>query len=238
MGNPESGRPGRLRLLRTEDQSQPFVGWKSSSDGGGSLVNQKGWAALRVVVQLLREGCYQDAYDQVVLIENPGAIVACLLDGRVGLVQNFRFVGRRLYEAGADYVRSLDEQGRLEELVDSLGEWQWELPRGLAPHSFDGLDLERFVIATAKAEALEESGLTIRNARLLGKVNVNTTFFAHPQYAVGADVVSIGDNRPEAMEILGKTHLFGPAEIRRMADNGELTDGLTLATLALVGFHF
>lgn len=238
MGNPESDRPGRLRLLRVEDQGLPIVGWKSSSDGGGSLVNPKGWAALRVVVQLLREGRYQDAYDQVVLIENPGAIVACLLDGRVGLVQNFRFVGRRLYEAGADYVKSLDEQGRLEELVDSLGEWQWELPRGLAPQNFDGTDLERFVLATAKAEALEESGLVIRNARLLGKVNVNTTFFVHPQYAVGADVVSIGDNKPEALEILGKTHLFGPAEIRRMADSGVLTDGLTLATLALVGFHF
>lgn len=235
----KSKRPGQLRLVRADDDGQQFIGWlPPEQEAAGSLVNRKGWAMLRVVVQMLKEGRYQDAYDQVVLVENPGAVVACRLGDQIGLVQNFRFVGRRLFEAGADYVKRLDREGRLGQLVGELGEWQWEMPRGLAPKTFDKTDLEWLIIQTAKAEALEESGYAIANPRLLGIVNANTGFFAHAQYVVGADIVAHGDSHPEELELIGRARLFTAAEIRRMADSGEMTDGLTLAALALIGFSF
>lgn len=233
----QKARAGSIRLLRAPDMETPLVGWRSASGGHGGLVNAKGWAMLRVIVQKLVDGAVKDLYDQPLLVENAGAIVVCQAGDRVGLVQNFRFVGKRLMNAGKDYVRKLDDEGRWDELVAELGSWQWELPRGLSQIENE-TDLERFVIATAKAEALEESGFAIGDARIAGLLNVNPTFFAHSQYVVHGKVVSSGESHPEDLEIIGQTTLFDAKQIRSMVDRLEIQDGLTLAALAMAGFHF
>jgi hypothetical protein len=233
----DRNRPGGLRLLTGADLEGPVVGWLRGSEGEGSLVNKRGFAMLRVVVQKLIDGKMKDLYDQPVIVENAGSIAVCRVGGRVGLVRNFRFIGRRIVDAGVEYIRRLDEEGRWGELAESLGLWQWELPRGLT-HLTEETDLERFIIETAKAEALEESGFVIENPQILGMVNTNPTFFPHSQYVVSADIVSKGENQPEDLEILGRTELFSPRELRRMAGMGELQDGLTLSALALAGIHF
>lgn len=237
MENSQKERAGSLRLLRPDDAASPIVGWRSASAGLGGLVNPKGWAMLRVVVQKLIDGKVKDLYDQPLLVENAGAIVVCQAGDKVGLVQNYRFVGKRLMNAGKDYVRRLNDEGRWDELVADLGSWCWELPRGLSQLD-DETDLEKFVIATAKAEALEESGFGVADARVRGMLNVNPTFFAHGQYVVHGRVVSSGVSSPEDMEIIGQTTLFNAAQIRSMVDRTEIQDGLTLAALAMAGFHF
>lgn len=230
-------RPGSLRLLTRADLESRLIGWLPGTEGEGSLVNRRGFAMLRVVVRKLIDGELKDLYDQPVIVENAGSIAVCRVDDRVGLVRNFRFIGRRIMDAGVDYIRRLDEEERWSELAEGLGLWQWELPRGLTNVTPE-TDLERFVIETAKAEALEESGFTIENPRICGMVNTNPTFFPHSQYVVAADIVHRGENQPEHTEMLGQTKLFSPCELRRMADRGELQDGLTLSALALAGIHF
>ncbi len=231
-------RAGSARLLTADDLSASFVGWRSPPVGTGGIVNTKfGAAVLRVVVQKLVEGRLKDLYDQPIMVENPGAIVVCQAGDRVGLVQNYRFVGERLIDAGAGYVKWLHDEGRFEALLATLGRWCWELPRGLSP-KYNADDIRDFVLATAKAEALEESGLRLSGVRIAGRVNANSTFYAHAQYVVHGKVVGKGDNRPEAAEMLGATKLFSAPEIRLLVDRGELDDGLTLAALAVCEFHF
>lgn len=228
---------GALRQLQEADLSTKLVGWKPTSTGSGGIVNPMGFAALRVIVRRFVEGNLKDLYDQPIIVENAGAIVVCQAGDKVGLVQNFRFVGERLMAAGKDYVRKLDAEGRWEELLSTLGSWQWELPRGISQVESE-TDLEKFVVATAKAEALEETGYKIANARICGRLNMNPTFFAHSQYVVKGEVVGVGDNRPEDTEMIGATKLFSAEDIRTMAANGEIQDGMTFASLALAGFRF
>lgn len=230
-------RPGEVRLLEESDFHSAIKDWKSGTQGARSRVNKGGWGLVWAVVRKLVDGNLKDLYAQPLIVENAGSIVVCTAGGQVGMVENFRFTGSRILEAGPDYIKRLDEEGRWEELLNTLGEWHWELPRGLS-QAEAGTDLEKFVLETAKAEALEESGFAIANARICGKVNANTTFFAHSQYVVAANIVAKGQNKPEELEILGKTRMFSAHEIRVMADSRALQDGLTLGALALAGFHF
>ncbi len=236
---------GALRLLFTKDRyaasaafpDKPLVSWKTTSLGDGSVFNPAGWGLLRVVTQRIVNGEAKDAYDQAIMVENAGAIVVCESAGKVGLVQNFRFVAERLMNAGKDYVKKLDEEKRWGELLATLGQWQWELPRGMSTVESE-TDLGKFVVATAKVEAFEESGFVIEDARICGKCNPNSTFFAHSQYVVSGRVAATKPNCPEPSELLGATRLFSGEEIRRLANEGELQDGLTFAALALAGFRF
>lgn len=230
-------RLGAVRLLQDNDLNTALVGWRSARAGCGGLVNPKGWAILRVIAQKVVEGKLKDLYDQPIIIESPGAIVVCQAGDKVGLVQSFRFTGERILQAGIDYVKELDEGDRWSELLAALGVWQWELPRGLSPGD-NSKDITKFIIASAKAEAIEETGFTIVDAKICGKVNANTTFFAHSQYVVYGRIVATGKNSPESLEIIGRTKLFSAREIREMVTRGELEDGLTLSALAIAGFHF
>lgn len=231
-------RTGAVRLLTWGDLSSDFVGWKSPPIGTGGIVNTRlGVGLLRVVVQKAAEGKLKDLYDQPIMIENAGAIVVCQAGDRVGLVQNYRFVGERLLDAGSDYIKRLHDEGRFEELLGTLGRWCWELPRGLSPGN-NTADVRKFILATAKAEAIEESGLELTDTRIAGRVNANSTFYAHAQYVVHGRIVGRGGNRPEVGEMLGRTKLFSAPEIRALVDSGGLDDGLTLASLAVCGFHF
>ncbi|GEM_PF-259319 len=255
-------KPARARLFAEADRvavkanGEPLCGWKQDAtdprigrvDG---YVNPAGWALVHTVNQKAAGDQWQDLYDQFLLFENPGAVVVCTDDAyRVGLVQNFRLVGPRLEEAlGAvrqdgtgtrdfsAYVRSLRDGQLFGRALDDLGQTVWELPRGLAPAGLAD-NVEAFVRKVAAIEAREEGGFEIASARVCGTVNANTTFFAHSQYVVRGRIVSTGAQRPEDLEVIGKVRLFTPSELRRMADADELFDGLTLACLAKVGYHF
>lgn len=230
-------RSGAVRTLKYDDLSTKLVGWKPPL-GALGMVNERGYGLVRCIVQKIENGEAKDLYDQPMLIESPGAIVVCEVAGKVGLVQNYRFTGPRLFEAGADYVKRLNQERRWSELFASLGQWQWELPRGLSL-SGNSPDVAKYVLATAKAEALEESGLKIAEARICpGKINANTTFFAHGQYVVHGKIVGQGQAVPEDLEIIGRTKLFSGSEIRSMVEAGEIEDSFTVAALAIAGFRF
>ena len=237
---------GAVRLLTLDDVSDsgrkncfgyPLIGWQSTSMGSGGLFNPRGFAMLRVVVQKIVEGRLEDIYDQPMIVENAGAIAVCTLGRKVGMVQNFRLVGERIAAAPGDYVAQLNTEERWGELMASLGQWQWELPRGLAPPTNEA-DLEKFIIECAKLEALEEAGVHVANSRIAGRYNANPTFYPHAQYVVAADIESIGEQQPEDLEMMGEMALFSAEEIRAMVTAGQLTDSLTLAGLAVAGFHF
>ena len=250
-------RPLRLRQFTQDDFGTKLHGWRQhglkTADGKpvDAAVNDMGFAAVHVVNQKADGVGWKDQYDQFVLFENPGAIVVCTdAAGRVGLVPNFRLVGDRPSSAlerlknpetgkydYARYVKTLREQGLFQEVLDTLGEHVWELPRGLAPAA-EAADLAAFVRKVAAIEAKEEAGLELADVRLRGKVNANTTFYPHAQFVVSATVVGAGASRPEERESIGKLKMFTPEELRRMADKDELFDGLTLACLAKAGYRF
>lgn len=218
---------------------KPFLGWLPASEGVGGLVNKNGWAALRTALWKLADGKAKWLYDQFMLVENPGAVVIAHDKlNRVALTRCFRMTGERLIRnAGSSYIRMLQEEQHWKELFESLGEWKWEAPRGLVSDETVE-DWRNFVIRSAKIEAKEEAGLEISDARLAGRINPNSTFFAHPQWVVNARIRAIGYAQPEDLEILGKTQLFSLEQLREMADSGELDDGLTLGGLALCGISF
>lgn len=211
---------------------KPVVGWRESSQGVGALHNPMGFAMTRIV-HLNDAG--QPLYDQIQLIENAGAIVLPVMGDRIGLIHAWRPTAERLMDAGAEYIRRLEEEARWDELTATLGQWHWEAPRGLAPSSVKGEDLENYILRTAKLEAAEEAGFTIANARIRGRVNMNTTFFAHAQYVVSANVVEIGHKNPEDLEVIGATRFFAIEELRQLNQTGEFVCGSTLAAMALCG---
>lgn len=232
------GKPGGLRRFSAVDIDQPVHGWKPvNGQFAEGMVNVRGWAALHVIVQKVADGeSLKDLYDQIVLIENPGAVVVCTLGDKVGLVQNFRFTAERLFDAKGDYVRRLANEQRWEELLLSLGEWRWELPRGMAPPAEGDEGLEEYVVKTAKLESAGEAGFVVEKARICGRINPNSTFFAHSQYVVAAEILRRTAAQPEREEIVGGVKLFTMEELWALVARGELQDGLTLAALALSGF--
>ena len=223
-------------LKMTNPWGKPVVGWQPNSQGVGGLHNPMGYGMMRVVVQKMVNGVMTLLYDQPVIVENIGSIVITQLDGRVGLVRNFRMVGERLLpNAGATYIRRLQNEGRWDDLAKSLGRWCWEAPRGLAPPQAEGEELKAFILRTAKIEALEEAGFCLKDARIVGLVNVNPTFFPHAQYVVQAQLSGVENAKPENLEIIGSRQFFTMQELRALNNKGEFDDGLTLAALALCG---
>lgn len=157
----------------------------------------------------------------------------------MGLVRNFRMVGERIAVVNpSDYVRTLDAEGRWEELCTGLGEWRCELPQGLAPKSDDARDLEAFVKKAAKLEAAEEGGFQVEDVHIVGRVNTNPTFFTAAQYVVEARLVGVGERHPEDMEILGGMELATPERLRELVRGGQLDNALSLAALAIAGVRF
>ena len=217
----------------TNPWNKPVVGWKTNSQGIGGMNNAgAGFGLIRVVHQ---NDDGKPMYDQPVLVENAGAIVLPRVGKRIGLIKAWRLTGERIADVGANYIKILEEEGRWDELARSLGAWQWEAPRGLAPSSVEGEDLEAYILRTAKLEAAEEAGFTVENARIVGRVNTNTTFFAHAQYVVSADVVEIGNNKPEDLEVIGNVRFFTLEELRELNMKGEFVCGLTLSAMTLCG---
>ncbi|MBU1131862.1 hypothetical protein KKC32_01230 [Patescibacteria group bacterium] len=237
-------KDGGIELLSEEHFSQtnpwgkPVVGWKPTSQGVDGLHNPSGWALLRGVLWKLLNGEKTSLYDSPMIVENPGAIVIAEIDGRIGLSRNYRMIGERLLpKAAADYIRELESQKLWQALFATLGKWSWEAPRGLFndPDAKKEEDLAAFILKTAKAEALEEAGFTLTEARIVGKINANTTFFAHSQWVVHGKIKSMGEAKPENLEIIGNSQLFTLEELKRLNRLGEFEDGLTLAAMALCG---
>lgn len=240
----EEMKDGGMELLR-EDHfgqvnpwGQPVVGWNPTSEGFGGIFNPRGWAFLRVALWKMLEGAKVWLYDQPVIVENAGSVVIVQYGDKVGLVRNFRMVGDRLLpDAGAEYVKRLNAEKLWSKLLNTLGRWCWEAPRGLVPPMGQEEGLEEFIKKTAKIEAAEEAGFAVKDVRILGRVNPNSTFFVHSQYVVHAELESIGEAEHENLEILGNVQFFSMSELRRLNDEGSFDDGMTLAALALCGLH-
>lgn len=224
-------------LLEEEPYLLEKVGWKATCQGFGSLVNLRGYAMLRIVLWKIQDGEKIFLYDQPIIAENPGAVVVIQDDlGRVAMVQNYRMVGPRLAgleNTGPEYIRRLEQEGLWEELVESLGQWKWESPRGLS--SALGQDLNEQVLNTAYAEALEEAGLRLRDAQIKGPVNANSTFFPHAQYVVWGRLESVSQAQPENLEVIGPMKFFTLEQLAEMNRAGNFDDGMTLAAMAICG---
>jgi hypothetical protein len=224
---------GTVRLLREDDlhQGDSFLDWKPNSQGVGKH-NPRGFSEVWIVV---RNGG-KDLYEQPVIVENPGSIIVCQAKEKVAMLQIFRMTAERLAEVGMDYVRKLDSEKRWGDLAKTLGEWRWELPRGIAPP--EDVDITEFILKTARIELREESGMSLLHARIVSRINANSNFFAHAQYVVHGFLGSTRHNNPEELEMIGETRFFSAKQIREMVNSGILNDGLTKAALADCGFHY
>lgn len=209
---------------------KPIAGWIPGT-APYTIVNPMGYGLAWVVVH---DEDGNPLYNQPVVLETPGAIVICVLGDRIGLIPSYRMVGERIIPNGGDYVKIINDEGLWGNLISGMGKSVWEAPRGLITEEVKE-NLEEFVVKTAKMEALQEAGYKITNAKIMGKVNANTTFFFHAQYVVYAEIESVGNANPEDMELIGKAKLFTIEEIAELQRNGEFEDGLTLAAMALCG---
>jgi 8-oxo-dGTP pyrophosphatase MutT (NUDIX family) len=237
---------GGVELLRPDEVSK--VGWLPISEGYGGIHNPKGYAALRVVVKKYYEDLttFREngepvilsnfVYDQVMLVENAGAVVICELDGKFGLIKNLRFTGPRYKTDYHDYVHALESEGKWKKMVDSLGEVSWELPAGIAQSKRDET-LKEAIIRIARIEASEEAGFELEDVVPIGLANFNPTFFAHSQYIVRAKVSLQREQRTEQEEFIGPVKFFTVEEIRELINKGELKDGKTLTAFALAGIQ-
>ena len=140
-----------------------------------------------------------------------------------------------LIPPGNDYMKLLDAGQLWDKLLSMAGEWKWEAPRGLIQGDPGDMDLEEFVLKTAKIEAGEEGGFKIVDAKLRGTVNANPTFFLHPQWVVEARIESVGEANPENLEIIGGSQLMTMEQLKQANAQGGFDDSLTLAGLALCG---
>jgi hypothetical protein len=143
--------------------------------------------------------------------------------------------GEQLVHPGNEYMTMLDEQQLWESLLSMAGEWKWEAPRGLIQGDPGSMDLKEFVLKTAQIEASEEGGFKIVDARLVGTINANPTFFLHPQWVVEAEIESVGDARPENLEIIGGSQMMSMRQLKSANGNREFDDALTLGGMALCG---
>ena len=226
-------KPGAVRPFLSGDRQDwmPIGG-----DAYQGFANPRGWALVHAVVQkAANEGSLRDLYDQFLMVEDPGTIVVPRIGQKVGMVQNYRFVGERLLP-DIDYVRKLVEGNLWAEVCASLGTWKWELPRGIGKPPDAGVDLRHFVLAAAKVEADEEGGFEVTDERICGRINPNSTFFPHAQYVVAARVTKIVPSSPEERELIGRAQAFSRNEIEDMIEKGQLDDALSLSALVVSGF--
>ena len=229
-------RPLRMRLMRDVDLGTPLREWRNPV-GAVGMVNPKGWGILHVVVQKMVDGRWRDLYDTPLWVDSPAAIVVATAGDKVAMIKNFRLNGERLGpDTGSDYLKRLQQDGLWEKLVESMGKWSWELPRGLAPGG-DASDMKKFMARVARIEADEEAGFKLAGVKVCGRMNVDTSFRAHCVYVVKGRIVGRGKNSPEEGEAIGRIRLFSRKEIRQMIDRGALVDGNTLAALHLAKFH-
>ncbi|MCH8748823.1 hypothetical protein IH781_03660 [Patescibacteria group bacterium] len=243
MEKPE--KLGGARLLNSGDKArenhfgQPLLGWRNTAQGERGFVNPRGFAVLWIIVQKYLDGQMCDLYEQPIIIENPGVIIVARLNDKVGLVQNFRLVSKRIEPDSTEYTACLDNEQRWHELAGQLGELKWELPQGIPPSvSGDDRPLAEVIMAAADLEALSEAGFTLANKKIVSRVNANPTFFAHSQWIVSADVTGVGEQKLEDCEMIGDVRFFSREQVRQLVTDGQLDNGLTKAALADTGFHY
>ena len=223
----------------------PVVGWKPTSEGEGWSNTKAGFATMRVVLWKALEGGKQWLYDQFVIIENPGVIVIPTMEvnGTVYILctNNYRMIGPRFINV-PDYINHIESNGLWGEVIESLGQSNWETPRGIAPQHLlqgdgDNVNITEHILKTAKLEALEEAGAVVTNVTIVGEVYINPTFFPHPQYVARANVIQTGEASPENLEIIGGKKFFSLQQLADMVKSGEFTDGPTLAAIAMCGLQ-
>lgn len=228
-------KPAQIRRFTEADRGQPYDGWQPlGGDYMLGMANTRGFASVHAVVMKAGAGGLKPIYDQPIIIENPGAVLICMSGDKIGLVRNFRFTAERL-PIGFDYIRMLAQTDSWDALFNSLGRWSWEAPRGIAPPT-DGSNLVQYIRQLAKIEAKDEAGFEIGDVRIAGRLNPNSTFFAHAQYAVTCKIMQVGEQRPEALEVIGQVSLFDRKQVREMIDKGEVDDSLTLAAMMVCGY--
>lgn len=199
----------------------------------------KGFAVLWT---LRRDADGNPTHDQPVFLENPGVTIIVRRGDTIGLIREWRATGHRIVKNRSNYIEALRAQNLWQQLAHSLGRYEWQAPRGIAPACTEesvSQSQEEYILGLAALEALEEAGLTIAHARLVsGEFNTNTSWFAHTHQVVLADVKSVAANRPDAEEdIQGGIEFFTMAEIREMIRQGEFTCGTTMAALFMCGFR-
>lgn len=243
----KDNKKGGIALLK---EGQGYLaarapGWIPTKEGSWGLVNPAGWGVVHGGLWKMEDGVQRWIYDQVVVVENAGAVVVILDNhGRVAMVQNFRMVGERLdARAGSNYVRSLNTEGRWQQLLETLGQDTWECPKGLArvegEEELLRNDFEAFIKKVASQEAREEAGITLSDIRVLpARLNWNPTFCVHAQYVVIARMQAVDKPQHEDFEIISGLQFCSPKQVRKMVDSGLVIDGMTLGALAIAGFHF
>lgn len=106
-----------------------------------------------------------------------------------------------------------------------------ELPRGFGEVEDARPDAESTAIATATREYLEETGLTLTDARVLGTLLIDTGIYPQPVAVVTGN--THGDVAPVRDAAIRKVEWLSRAELRARVTQGEIADALSLAALQL-----
>jgi 8-oxo-dGTP pyrophosphatase MutT (NUDIX family) len=104
-----------------------------------------------------------------------------------------------------------------------LEQYSWEIPKGGCP---EGEDL----LASAKRELMEETGLRAESWRMLGEAHLSNSVSDERAVWFLATGLTQGEHEPEGTEQLNIRRLPA-AQVLRMALTGEITDALSLLAI-------
>jgi hypothetical protein len=224
-----------IRSMRHGDEAHIEMGWRPMLVNPRSYANPRGWAVLWVVVEQTRADGSVYQYEQPTVIENPGVYVIFRdIQGRVALQQERRLcTDRQLVNTDLSLVRNLLRNDRWNDLIQTFGTWQWQLPRGFPPHDLkvEGLDFIGAFVTAVSRLAHEEIGVSVSAIQLLShRVFGNTVFDVHPQYIATAEAGWMSHSLSLPEHIRPVQWLF-PTQIRKLIYNNELQDARTIAAL-------
>lgn len=144
------------------------------------------------------------------VVEKPDfAVVAPLGEGRLHLVRQHRY---------------------------PIGAAAWEFPQGTAPDAMTGGETPE-PEALARAELAEETGLTAKRMERIGRIHPDNGLLTHSGEVFLATGLTAGPTAREPTEADMISAAFPVESVFEMIRAGEITDGPTLAAVALLLLH-
>ena len=129
-------------------------------------------------------------------------------------------------------VVAIDDQDRVAMVGQhryAIDRWSWEIPEGGSPLAEDSL-------AGAKRELLEETGLTARTWREIGRWELSNSVTDEAAVAYLATDLEQGEAQPDGSEEL-EFRWLPFEEVMAMIERGEIRDALTVLPLQAVALE-
>ncbi len=110
----------------------------------------------------------------------------------------------------------------------TLNEWSWEIPEG-------GGDLKKDILASAKRELKEETGLTAKKWTLIQRTHLSNSVSDEEGFIFLAENLTEGKSKPDDTEADMKVRKLPFKKAFQMVLSGKITDALSVMAILQVG---